>query len=111
MFMSRLPTKPGINGSVPMKIKAIEDFDAFVVGTVLNEVKSAVICGAGGLRSPHTHCPSHPYAGAGAIPYYGPGIRRGQHGKLFRTGCRIRLAGTIAGHELLPLFLGDFMTL
>jgi 2,3-bisphosphoglycerate-independent phosphoglycerate mutase len=106
------PDEAGHSGSAPMKIKAIEDFDAFVVGTVLSEAKKRsdmAVLVACDHRTPiarrtHTSEPV-PFA------YYGPGVCRDDMESYSERAAESGAAGTVLGHDMLPLFLGEFMTL
>ncbi|MCE5251285.1 cofactor-independent phosphoglycerate mutase [bacterium] len=106
------PDEAGHNGDVPMKIKAIEDFDHKVVGTVLDTVKNhndmalLVTCDH---RTPiekrtHTREPV-PFA------YYGPGVEKDGMTAFSERAAQSGSISMIEGHKLLNLFLGDFITL
>ena len=106
------PDEASHNGDVGMKIKAIEDFDSIVVGTILDELKTRddmavlVTCDH---RTPviertHTREPV-PFC------YYGPGVEQDNMVSYSENAAESGATQNIKGHKLLDLFLGDFISL
>jgi len=103
------PDEAGHNGDAAMKIKAIEDFDRLVVGTVLeyarsrNDVALFVACDH---RTPvevrtHTREPV-PFA------YFGPGITPDRMAGYSERHAEQGSVSLIQGNQLMNLFIGEF---
>ncbi len=103
------PDEAGHNGDVDMKIKAIEDFDAQVVGVAVDSYKKQgdravfVTCDH---RTPlvkrtHTREPV-PFA------YIGPGVVSDGMSAFSERDAERGKHQNIIGHDLLELFIGDF---
>ena len=106
------PDEAGHNGDVAMKIKAIEDFDAKIVGTVLGGLKGRtdtavlVTCDH---RTPiekrtHTREPV-PFA------YTGPGIVKDGMEVFSERGAESGSYHILTAHHLLDTFIGEFIKL
>ena len=95
-----------------MKIKAIEDFDGKVVGTILNELRDsddAAVLVTCDHRTPvvertHTREPV-PFA------YTGPGIEADSMTAFSENAAESGSIDMISGHDLLQIFIGDFISL
>ncbi len=106
------PDEASHNGDVKMKIDAIEDFDAKVVGTILEQSKrreDVAIFVTCDHRTPlekrtHTREPV-PFA------YVGPGVEQDNMKAFSELGAESGAVQMINGHELLNLFIGDFIKL
>jgi len=104
------PDEAGHNGDLKAKMKAIEDFDREVVGTILSHLKndpgSAVLVTCD-HRTPlekrtHTREPV-PFA------YYGAGIAADGMTVFSERGAEAGSVSMIEGNELINHFLGDFI--
>ncbi len=106
------PDEAGHNGDLKMKITAIEDFDKMVVGTILDgfkyreDVAIFVTCDH---RTPlekrtHTNEPV-PFA------YSGKGVKKDNMKAFSEIDAEAGSVQNIKGHELLNLFIGDFIEL
>jgi 2,3-bisphosphoglycerate-independent phosphoglycerate mutase len=106
------PDEAAHNGDTDMKIKAIEDFDREVVGTVLTSLKEQddlavlVMCDH---RTPlvkrtHTREPV-------PVAYYGPGISKDNITVFSERAAEHGSLKTIEGNKLMNLFIGDFISL
>lgn len=106
------PDEAGHSGDPAIKLKAIEDFDREVVGTIIEAAKQRsdlavlVTCDH---RTPlekrtHTREPV-PFA------FYGPGITPDAMTSFSERAAEAGSVGLISGHELLSLFIGDFIPL
>ena len=99
-------------GDIKMKINAIEDFDAKVVGTIFDELKNRedlAILVACDHRTPlekrtHTGEPV-PFA------YIGPGVEKDNMKAFSERDADSGSVQMIKGHELLNVFIGDFISL
>ncbi len=104
------PDEAAHNGDVKMKIKAIEDFDSYVVGTVLEALKDdAAILVTCDHRTPivkrtHTRDPV-PFA------YYGPGVTKDSMTTFSESAAENGSISLIEGNKLLNLFIGEFISL
>jgi len=106
------PDEASHNGDVSMKIKAIEDFDHKVVGTVLDSLKKQndmavlVTCDHRTPLSRRTHTRE-------PVPftYYGPGVEIDGMMAYSERDAESGAIKMIRGNRLLDLFLGDFITL
>ena len=106
------PDEAGHNGDIAMKIKAIEDFDALVVGTVLSALRKrsdmAVLVACDHrtpiVRRTHTDEPV-PFA------FYGPGVATDGMMSFSERAAEKGGIQMIAGNRLLEHFIGDFMTI
>ena len=106
------PDEAGHNGDIKMKITAIEDFDTKVVGTIFDELKhredSAILVTCD-HRTPiekrtHTVEPV-PFA------YIGPGVEKDNMKAFSERDAESGSVQMIKGHELLNIFIGDFISL
>jgi len=104
------PDEAGHNGNRDLKIKAIEDFDAMVVGSVLDEVKKRddlavfVTCDHRTPVSVRTHTREPvPFA------YYGPGIEPDGISVFSEVGAEAGSVKMIEGNKLMNLFIGEFV--
>ncbi|MFC1489838.1 cofactor-independent phosphoglycerate mutase [Candidatus Latescibacterota bacterium] len=106
------PDEASHNGDIKMKIQAIEDFDEKVVGTILSELKDSkdtailVTCDH---RTPviertHTREPV-PFA------YVGPGVETDSMKVFSEDSACSGSVKMVTGHELLNIFIGDFISL
>jgi len=106
------PDEAGHEGDTDMKIKAIENFDSEVVGTVLSQLKdreNIAILVTCDHRTPlvkrtHTREPV-PFA------YYGPGVHKDDMKVFSEREAESGSVGIIKGNKLLNLFIGDFISL
>jgi len=106
------PDEASHNGDVSMKITAIEDFDSKVVGPVLEKLKHQddmailVTCDhrTPVIKRTHTSEPV-PFA------YYGPGLTKDGMESYSEHAAESGAVQIIEGHNLLGLFIGDFITL
>ncbi|MFC1650009.1 cofactor-independent phosphoglycerate mutase [Candidatus Latescibacterota bacterium] len=106
------PDEAAHNGDIDMKIKAIEDFDSKVVGTILDGLKDndeAAVLVTCDHRTPvetrtHTREPV-PFA------YVGPGIETDSMKVFSENGADSGSIKIVNGHELLNIFIGDFISL
>ena len=106
------PDEAGHNGDLKMKITAIEDFDKMVVGTICEEFKlreDLAILVTCDHRTPiekrsHTNEPV-PFA------YSGKGVKKDNMKAFSERDAESGAVQNITGHELLNLFIGDFIEL
>ena len=106
------PDEAGHKGDIPMKIKAIEDFDRIVVGTVLDSLKKRsdlAVLVACDHRTPiekrtHTNEPV-PFA------YFGPEIEKDAMTVYSERSAEQGSTTIIKGNELLEMFFGEFKAL
>jgi len=106
------PDEASHAGDLEMKIKAIEDFDRDIVGTVLSCVRKrddyAVLVTPDHrtplLKRTHTREPV-PFA------YYGPGIEPDDIREFSERGAERGEHTTIMGHDLMNIFIGEFIPL
>ncbi|MFC1693381.1 cofactor-independent phosphoglycerate mutase [Candidatus Latescibacterota bacterium] len=104
------PDEAAHNGDIKMKIKAIEDFDREVVGSIIKEMKTRndmAVLVACDHRTPiikrtHTREPI-PFA------YYGPGIAGDDMRVYSESAAEAGSVKIIEGHKLMNLFIGDFI--
>jgi 2,3-bisphosphoglycerate-independent phosphoglycerate mutase len=106
------PDEAGHNGDVKLKIKAVQDFDEKVVGTVYNEIKRRndtavlVTCDHRTPIEKRTHTREKvPFA------YTGPGIKADGMTVFSEKEAEKGAVQNISGHELLSRFIGDFKKL
>ncbi|MFA6471524.1 MAG: cofactor-independent phosphoglycerate mutase [Candidatus Latescibacterota bacterium] len=106
------PDEAGHSGNKEIKLKAVEDFDREVVGPVLQKVRESsnlavlVTCDHFTPLEKRTHTREPvPFA------YYGPEISRDGMELFSETEAVRGAANIIKGHELLNLFIGEFITL
>lgn len=106
------PDEAGHSGNKEIKLKAVEDFDREVVGPVLQEVRESnnlavlVTCDHFTPLEKRTHTREPvPFA------YYGPEISRDGMEFFSENEAMRGAANIIKGHELLNLFIGEFITL
>lgn len=103
------PDEASHNGDMKLKIKAIEDFDREVVGTVLkrfrskNDIAVLVTCDhrTPVIRRTHTREPV-PFA------YIGPSVTADGMGAFSEKDAEAGSIQLIAGNRLMNLFIGDF---
>ena len=106
------PDEAAHNGNVKMKIEAIENFDSKVVGAVIKELKHRndiavfVTCDH---RTPlekrtHTREPV-PFA------YFGHGVEKDSMCAFSEREAESGAIQSITGHELLTMFIGDFISI
>jgi 2,3-bisphosphoglycerate-independent phosphoglycerate mutase len=106
------PDEAGHSGDPVLKIRAIEDFDREVVGPVLeaaNTRRDLAVLVTCDHRTPlekrtHTREPV-PFA------YFGPGVVSDGMSAFSESAAAEGSVKLIFGHELLPLFIGDFIPL
>jgi 2,3-bisphosphoglycerate-independent phosphoglycerate mutase len=106
------PDEAGHSGDPALKIRAIEDFDREVVGPVLeaaNTRRDLAVLVTCDHRTPlekrtHTREPV-PFA------YFGPGVVSDGMSAFSESAAAEGSVKLIFGHELLPLFIGDFIPL
>ena len=106
------PDEAGHNGDVKMKIDAIEDFDAKVVGTIQEQFKlrkDIAIFVTCDHRTPiekrtHTREPV-PFA------YVGPGVEQDNMRAFSEHDAESGALQMINGHEILNIYIGDFIKL
>ncbi len=104
------PDEAGHNGDLKMKINAIENFDTKVVGTILEKFKhskEAAILVTCDHRTPvekRTHTRE-------AVPfaYIGPGVKKDSMRAFSEREAESGALQLINGHELLNIFIGDFI--
>ncbi|MCD6308160.1 MAG: cofactor-independent phosphoglycerate mutase [Candidatus Latescibacteria bacterium] len=106
------PDEASHAGDLDMKIKAIEDFDRDVVGTVLSAVRERDDCAVlvtpdhrtPLLKRTHTREPV-PFA------YYAPGIEPDGMRVFSERGAEWGMHKTVIGHNLMNIFIGEFIPL
>jgi 2,3-bisphosphoglycerate-independent phosphoglycerate mutase len=106
------PDEAGHSGDPKIKLQAIEDFDREVVGPVIEAAKNRpdlAVLATCDHRTPlvertHTREPV-PFA------YWGPGIKSDGMAAFSETAAVEGSVQSLKGHELLSLFIGDFIIL